>query len=157
MAKNMNAWPSVAGSAKQPEGSGVAELHTGPMDYLSVRTVHIATACTSIALFTARGAMQLGGIDWRRWRWLRIAPHLNDTLLLAAAITLAVMSGQYPLAQGWLTAKVVALFVYVGLGSVALRRGLPAPARGVAFIAALASVGYIVGVALTRSASLGLV
>ena len=111
MAKNMNAWPSVAGSAKQPEGSGVAELHTGPMDYLSVRTVHIATACTSFALFTARGAMQLGGIDWRRWRWLRIAPHLNDTLLLAAAITLAVMSGQYPLAQGWLTAKVVALFV----------------------------------------------
>ena len=75
------------------------------MDYLTVRTVHIATACISIALFTARGAMQLGGIDWRRWRWLRIAPHLNDTVLLTAAITLAVMSGQYPLAQGWLTAN----------------------------------------------------
>jgi len=133
--------------------------HTGAMDYLTVRTIHIATACMSIVLFAARGAMQLGGIDWRRWRWrwLRIAPHLNDTLLLAAAITLAVMSGQYPLAQGWLTAKVVALFVYVGLGSVALRRGLPARRRGVAFMAALASVGYIVGVALTRSASLGLV
>jgi len=127
------------------------------MDYLTIRTVHIATACISIALFTARGAMQLGGIDWRRWRWLRIAPHLNDTLLLAAAITLAVMSGQHPLAQGWLTAKVVALFVYVGLGSVALRRGLPTRTRGAAFIAALASVGYIVGVARTRSATLGLV
>ena len=131
--------------------------HTGSMDYLTVRTNHIATACMSIMLFAARGTMQLGGIDWRRWRWLRIVPHLNDTLLLAAAITLAVMSGQFPLAQGWLTVKVVALFVYVGLGSVALRRGLPARRRGVAFMAALASVGYIVGVAPTRSASLGLV
>ena len=141
----------------QPEGSPVAGRHTAPMDYLTVRTVHIATACISIGLFTARGAMQLGGIDWRRWRWLRIAPHLNDTVLLTAAITLSVMSGQYPLAQGWLTAKVVALFVYVGLGSVALRRGLPTRTRGAAFIAALASVGYIVGVARTRSATLGLV
>ena len=102
--------------------------------------------------------MQPGGNDWR---WLRIAPHLNDTLLLAAAIRLAVMSGQYPLARGWLTAgsrpRGMALFVYVGLGSVALRRGLSAHTRGLAFIAALASVGYIVGEALTRSSTLGLV
>ena len=127
------------------------------MHCLSVRTVHIATACISIGLFTARGAMQSGGIDWRRWRWLRVAPHLNDTLLLAAAITLAVMRGPYRPAQGWLTAKGVALLVYVGLGSVALRPGLPVPACGVAFMAALAGVGCIVGVALARSATLGLV
>ena len=36
-------------------------------------------------------------------------PHVNDTLLLSAAIALAVMSAQYPLVQPWLTAKVVAL------------------------------------------------
>ena len=96
------------------------------MDYATIRTLHITCAVISITLFTARGAMQLAGTDWRRWRWLRIVPHLNDTLLLAAAITLAVMSAQYPLAQPWLTAKVLALVAYVALGSVALRRGLPA-------------------------------
>jgi uncharacterized membrane protein SirB2 len=126
------------------------------MDYLTVRAIHVATVCISIGLFAARGAMALGGVDWRRWRWLRIAPHLNDTLLLGAAITLAVKSSQYPLVQPWLTAKVVALFVYVALGSVALRRRVSVPARRAAFAAALASVGYIVGVALTRSATLGL-
>lgn len=126
------------------------------MSYATVRAIHIACAGISIGLFAARGAMQLADIDWRRWRWLRIAPHLNDTLLLGAAITLAVMSAQYPLAQPWLTAKVVALFVYVALGSVALRRGISARSRAVVFAAALASVGYVVGVALTRSTTLGL-
>jgi uncharacterized membrane protein SirB2 len=126
------------------------------MDYATIRSLHITCAAISITLFAARGAMQLAGIAWRRWRWLRIVPHLNDTLLLTAAITLAVMSAQYPFAQPWLTAKVLALFAYVALGSVALRRGLPARTRGLAFAAALASVGYIVGAAITRSATLGL-
>lgn len=126
------------------------------MDYSTIRAVHIGSVALSIALFTARGAMQLGGVDWRRWRWLRIVPHLNDTLLLAAAIALAVMSAQYPLAQGWLTAKVVGLCVYVAVGSVALRPAVAVMTQRVAFVAALASVAYIVGVALTRSATLGL-
>lgn len=70
--------------------------------------------------------MQFGGIDWRRWQWLRIAPHLNDTLLLAAAIALAAMSAQYPFVQGWLTAKLLALLAYIALGRVALgKEGSP--------------------------------
>lgn len=126
------------------------------MDYQMIRAVHIACAGISIGLFALRGTMQLGAIDWRRWRWLRVAPHINDTLLLTAAIALAVLSAQYPLAQPWLTAKVVALCAYVALGRVALQREVSARVRRIAFAAALASVGYIVGVALTRSVTLGL-
>jgi uncharacterized membrane protein SirB2 len=126
------------------------------MSYTTVRAVHIACAALSIGLFFARGALQCAGVDWRRWRWLRVVPHVNDTLLLGAAIVLAVTSGQYPLAQAWLSAKVAALPVYIVLGSIALRPGTSQPARGVAFVAALASVAYIVGVAVTRSATLGL-
>lgn len=126
------------------------------MDYLSVRSVHIACAGISISLFAARGLMQVGGVDWRRWGWLRIAPHLNDTVLLGAAVALAVMSGQYPFAQTWLTAKVLALFAYIALGRLALGRDVPPHRRRIAFVAALLSVSYIVAVALTRSASLGM-
>jgi uncharacterized membrane protein SirB2 len=127
------------------------------MEYSTLRAVHVGCACISISLFALRGAMQLKGVDWRRWRWLRVAPHFNDTLLLAAAITMAVMSAQYPLAHTWLTAKVLALCVYVALGSVALRRDVSLRKRRVAFAAAIVSAGYIVAVALTRSASIGLV
>lgn len=126
------------------------------MDHSTLRAVHIGCAGLSISLFVLRGAMQWRGIDWRRWRWLRIAPHVNDTLLLTAAIALAVTTAQYPLAQPWLTAKVLALVIYVLLGRVALRPDTPPRRRAAALIGALASVAYIVGVALTRSAHLGL-
>jgi len=58
-----------------------------------------------------------------RLRWVRTVPHIVDTLLLASALTMAVWIGQYPFVQGWLTAKFVALVLYVGLGTVALRMG----------------------------------
>ncbi|MEO5696745.1 MAG: SirB2 family protein [Burkholderiaceae bacterium] len=126
------------------------------MDYATVRWLHVACVGISVGLFAMRGAMQLGGVDWRRWRWLRITPHLNDTVLLGAGVTLALMSAQYPFAQNWLTAKVLALCAYVALGRVALTREVSPRRRRVAFAASLLSVGYIVAVALTRSASLGL-
>jgi len=141
---------------RQPERADLAPPYDRMMDYAAIRHLHIACAGISVSLFAARGAMQLGGIDWRRWRWLRIVPHVNDTLLLAAAVVLAVMSAQYPLAQPWLTAKLLGLCAYIALGSLALRQSVPVKVRPIAFVGALLAVAYIVGVALTRSPTLGL-
>ncbi len=126
------------------------------MDYAQVRWLHIGCAGISIALFLLRGTLQFCSIDWRRSRWLRIAPHVNDTVLLGAAIALTIMSGQYPLEQDWLSAKVIALLVYIATGSLAFRRGASGRQRALAFTAALATVAYIVAVATSRSASVGL-
>jgi len=111
----------------------------------------------SIALFVVRGAMQWARPGWRPPRWLRILPHANDTLLLCAAITLAVLSSQYPLQQPWLTAKVLALLAYIGLGRVALRPKGGQLRRKLAFVADLLTVTYIVGVAISKSAVWGLI
>lgn len=126
------------------------------MEYLAVKHAHVGFVYVSITLFTLRGLMQLAGINWRRWRVLKILPHVNDTLLLSAAIWLAVTSHQYPFVAGWLTAKVFGLLAYIGFGMLALRHDAPLRVRLPAFIAALASVGYVVGVALTRSPTWGL-
>lgn len=125
------------------------------MDYSHLRLLHIACASVSITLFTLRGALQFAGVDWRRWRWLRITPHINDTVLLAAAIGLSLISHQYPLQQQWLSAKVVALLVYIVLGHMAFRVGAPRSRQVLAFAAALATVAYIVAVAINRSAGAG--
>jgi uncharacterized membrane protein SirB2 len=127
------------------------------MDYANVRALHITCAIVSISLFVARGGLQLAGMNWRRWRWLRIVPHVNDTVLLGAATALAVMSAQYPLMQGWLTAKVVALLLYIAVGRVALQPHRTKGVQVLAFGAALLCVGWIVGAAITRSPWLGLV
>ena len=85
-------------------------------------------------------------------RWVRIAPHLVDTLLLSSALVMVIWSGQYPFVQNWLTAKVLALIVYIGLGSVALKRGKNKTVRVCAFIAALSVFAYIASVAVTKHA-----
>ncbi|MBS1136167.1 MAG: hypothetical protein H6R11_121 [Proteobacteria bacterium] len=83
-------------------------------------------------------------------RWVRIAPHVVDTLLLASAVGLVVVTQQYPLAQNWVSAKILGLLAYIGLGTVALRRGRTRTVRISSWVAALAAFGYIVSVALSR-------
>lgn len=123
------------------------------MDYATVKAVHIACAALSIAGFALRGALRMGDSALLAAPFARIAPHVVDTALLASAFALAWMSGQYPFAQDWLTAKLLALVAYVVLGSIALKRGRTRRERAFAFALALGTALYIVSVALSRDAA----
>ncbi|HEU4372775.1 MAG TPA: SirB2 family protein [Telluria sp.] len=120
------------------------------MDYTTLKHFHMGCAGASGTLFLLRGVWMLRESAQLRQRWVRIAPHIVDTLLLASAIWLAVWSGQYPGVQGWLTAKVVALLGYIVLGTIALKRGRTKGVRTAALVGALALFGYIVAVAVTK-------
>jgi uncharacterized membrane protein SirB2 len=121
------------------------------MNYLLLKHLHMSCAAMSGTLFLLRGLWMLQDSPQLGRRWVRTLPHLIDTVLLASAVTLAVWSAQYPLAQPWLTAKVCALLLYIVLGSVALKRGCSKGIRAAAFLAALATFGYIVAVALSKN------
>lgn len=120
------------------------------MNYLAVKHLHVTFVALSGALFVLRGIWMMAGSPALQKRWVKILPHVVDTVLLASAIALAVWSAQYPGQQPWLTAKVLGLVAYIGLGTVALKRGKTLRTRILAFIAALLCFAYIVGVALTR-------
>ena len=120
------------------------------MDYASLKIVHVGCVAASYALFVVRGIWMMRESSHLQHRWVRIVPHLVDTLLLASAVALAIMSHQYPLANGWLTAKVAGLLIYIGLGTVALKRGRTRRVRVTAWLAAQAVFFYIVAVAITR-------
>ena len=120
------------------------------IDYLSLKHFHIGCVALSGTLFLLRGAWMVRASPMLARRWVRIAPHIVDTLLLASAIGLAAWSHRYPGQQPWLTAKVLALLGYIVLGSVALKRGRSPGQRQAAFAAALALFAYIVLVAVTK-------
>ena len=122
------------------------------MDYLTVRHIHITCAILSGSLFFLRGIWMWQGSAMLQKKWIRIAPHLIDTILLASALTMVFWSSQYPFVEAWLTAKVLALLLYIGLGTVALKRGKTKSVRVRAWIGALAVFSYIVAVALTKQA-----
>ena len=120
------------------------------MLYLTLKAIHVGCAVVSISGFVLRGAMMLADSPLLRARFVRVAPHVVDTLLLASALWLAALIGQYPFVQGWLTAKVLALIAYIMFGTVALKRPRSSKVRAIAFALALACAAYIVSVALTR-------
>jgi uncharacterized membrane protein SirB2 len=116
--------------------------------YLEIRTLHVAAVAASIALFIFRGGLMLARSRWLESRVLRVVPHVIDTVLLASAVVLALIIQQYPFVNGWLTAKLLALIIYIVLGSIAIRRGRTRGARIAALAVALVTVSYIVGTAL---------
>jgi uncharacterized membrane protein SirB2 len=118
--------------------------------YAEIRWVHIHAVIVSIVLFTLRGALMAFEVPWRQHLVLRSLPHAIDTILLTSALMLSTVLQQYPFAQPWLTVKVVALVVYIVLGSIALKRGRTKGIRLAAFFAALATVLFIVSVARLR-------
>ncbi len=118
--------------------------------YPTLKGIHLAAAALTLALFILRGVWMMQRSSLLRHRWVRIVPHLIDTLLLASAVGLMLHLQQYPLMQAWLSAKVLAVLLYIALGFMALHYGHTPTARVLAFIAALAVFAYIVVVALTR-------
>lgn len=120
------------------------------MNYLAIKHLHIACAMLTGTLFFARGIWMLSDSPLLQRRWVKVVPHVVDTVLLTSALTLVIWSGQYPFAQNWLTAKLIALFAYIGLGTIALKRGRTKRVRATAFIGALLVFGYIIKLALTR-------
>jgi uncharacterized membrane protein SirB2 len=120
------------------------------MDYLAVRHMHMGLAALSGSFFLLRRVWMLRASPLLQQRWVRIAPHVIDTLLLASAFFLMFVSGQYPFAQPWLGAKVCALVLYIVLGTVALKRGRTARVRALAFGGAVLAFAYIAAVAVTR-------
>ncbi|MBI3222999.1 MAG: SirB2 family protein [Nitrosomonadales bacterium] len=118
------------------------------MAYTALKHLHISCAFISYLLFLSRGILMLRDSPALKQRWLKVTPHLVDTVLLASAIALTVTINQYPFADAWLTAKLCALLLYIVLGSIALKRGKTRSTRIAAWLAAQAVFAYIVLVAI---------
>jgi uncharacterized membrane protein SirB2 len=121
------------------------------VSFLLLKTVHISCAASSYILFFLRGIWSLNGSTIMSQRWIKIVPHVVDTLLIVSAITLAFSIHQYPFVDAWLTAKVIALLLYIGVGLIALRYGRSKTVRLSAWIMAQLVFTYIVLVAISHN------
>jgi len=117
-----------------------------------VKSIHILTVLISISGFILRGIWIIKDSPRLQQRWIRIAPHINDTVLLVTGIALAINIQQYPFVHGWLTAKILALLTYIGLGMATIRHGRSKQQRIITGLAAVLVFIYMIGVARTRQA-----
>ncbi len=122
------------------------------MTYALLKHIHLATIVITLALFLLRGAWRLTDSPMLQKKWVKIVPHTNDAILLAAAIGMLIVAQLNPLDHGWIMAKIIALLAYIVLGTIALKRGKTALQRNLAFIGALAVFGYMLAVAVSKQA-----
>lgn len=121
------------------------------MSIIAIKYLHVSCVLFSYILFFLRGVWMLRAAPILRHRWVKVLPHVVDTALLLSAVTLAVQLSISPLSNPWLMAKIIALLLYIFLGTIAIKRGKTAEIRLAAWISAQLVFIYIVAVALSHN------
>ncbi|MFU9138678.1 SirB2 family protein [Erwinia tasmaniensis] len=127
--------------------------------YSLIKNLHLLTVGITALMLVLRFYWLQRGSVMLQQRWVRIVPHLNDTLLLLSGILLVVITHFYPFTpQGaWLTEKLFGVIIYIALGFVALgRRPRAQKVRWIAFIVAVATLVIIYRLATTKVPLLGI-
>lgn len=125
-------------------------LASHPWLYPALLHLHRACVAASIALFLARGT---GVSLLHLWPMRPLSRYLSvaiDVVLLSTGAGLWTLLNYNPMQQTWLGVKLGLLVIYIVLGSLALKRGRTRMHRFVFFMAALAVVLSMVGIALAR-------
>ncbi len=121
--------------------------------YSVLKQLHMACAILSISGFVLRGIWAIFDSPLLQKKWVKVLPHVIDTIFLIAGLWLAALIQQYPGSHNWLTAKVVGLLVYIVLGVMTLRLRQSKPLQVSAFVLAVTTFLYIYGVALHHNAA----
>jgi uncharacterized membrane protein SirB2 len=118
--------------------------------YADIRLFHVSCVILSGGLFLSRGLLRIADAPVANHRALRISSYVIDTALLSGGILLTMVLHQYPFTNAWLTAKLLLLILYIIFGLYALKGSHRRRVRILAFLAALATYAFIVGVAFTH-------
>ncbi len=122
------------------------------MSYELLLFLHVSAVALSFSLFVVRARWSILSAPQLQRRCWRILPHVIDSFLLAMGLSLMVVLRAWPQDTPWLAAKLLALLLYIGLGSYALKKARGFRARLAWGSAAMITALYIVAVARSQSA-----
>jgi len=116
-----------------------------------IKYIHMTCALLSFTGFFLRGILGFFKLEVLQIKWVKIVPHIVDTILLISAIAMLYTMSLSIIENHWLIAKIVALVLYIALGVIALRTSVPIKVRVITWLSALLVFVYIVSVAVTKS------
>jgi uncharacterized membrane protein SirB2 len=118
--------------------------------YMMMKHLHITAVVLSVLLFVLRFIWLQMDAQVMQRKWVKIVPHIIDTVLLASAITLCILLAQYPFVHGWVTAKVLGVIAYILLGFGALKWAKSKGMQWGTFVLALATIVFTFKVAISK-------
>ncbi len=117
--------------------------------YMALKHTHLLLVALSLSLLLLRFFLSLKGSPLLQRKFLKIAPHVVDTLLLLSAVGLMLTISQYPFVSPWLTEKLFGVLAYIALGVMALK-GRTVLLRSFGLAGALGWLVLVVKVAITK-------
>ena len=112
--------------------------------------MHMTLALVSIALFTLRFIWTLMASKQLDKKWVKIAPHIIDTFLFAAGITLAIQLAINPFEQLWLAEKLLGVLAYIFTGYYALKLARNRMMQIFGYLGAMGWIMLVVKIAMTK-------
>jgi len=120
--------------------------------YLFLKTLHISTVVLSISLLLLRTILLLRSAELLKNRFLKIIPHINDTLLLTSALILLFTSDHISSGNtGWIYAKVTVMIFYILTGIYLFRYAKNKMQIFWSLALALILYSYIIQTAITKN------
>ncbi len=121
------------------------------MMYEGLKHAHLTLIGLSVGLFVLRFVWSMIDSGLMQRRWVKIVPHVLDTLLLLSGVALIMVTGWMPLRDAWLTEKLLALVAYIFLGVLTFKLPRGKLFKVFAFLGALGWVYYMAVLAVTKS------
>jgi len=113
-----------------------------------IKSIHLLFILLSISSFLSRIFLAEFKPQLLQIKFIKIAPHVIDTLLILSGLTLVFQSNWLAGDYGWIISKFIVLVAYVGLGVAAMHsHGIR---RWSFFTAALSCFGYIIYIAVSK-------
>ncbi len=114
-----------------------------------IKSIHIFFVLFSFFSFVSRVMLSEFKPDFLQKKWIKIAPHVVDTVLIISGITLVIQASWLSAQHDWLVGKLLVLCIYIGLGILTMRKR--GKTRWLAFTATVACYVYIMVVAISKN------
>ncbi len=118
--------------------------------YMMAKHLHLTAVGLSILFFIFRFVWSQLDADALSKKWVKILPHIIDTVLLGSAVWLCIILSQYPFVNAWLTFKVIGVILYIVFGLFALKKAKTTLSKWAFFIAAIGVLMATAMVAVTK-------
>jgi uncharacterized membrane protein SirB2 len=120
------------------------------MSYIAWKHMHVTFVSLSVILFALRFLWLSLGTKVAQQKWVKIVPHIIDTLLIISIIGLM----SYRPWDAFASNKLLGLVVYILAGVVAMKAS-KLWLRNAGFVVALGAIGFLLHVAFSKQALIG--
>ncbi|MEP4891628.1 MAG: SirB2 family protein [Aliiglaciecola sp.] len=124
--------------------------------YMMAKHLHLTAVALSIILFILRFVWLQRNSTLLHKKWVKIVPHIVDTILLVSAITLCFIVPFNPIQHPWLWQKIILVIAYIGLGFYVLKSANSTLKQWGGFSLAIACLALAANLAVSKQALIGL-